>query len=121
MSVPCSDQDFRTTKAKDASLPPGVTAERCWCDHLAKVKQVKDFSNWFGMQIFMCTNYDHDPPQSSSSSSTRQPVYFNRFFFCHICMSLFLWFNVIVCVAISPTPVQVVSLDRHEGAKLDAP
>jgi hypothetical protein len=32
-------------KAKAASLPPGVTSERCWCDRLAKVKQVEDFSN----------------------------------------------------------------------------
>ncbi|KAK1645747.1 hypothetical protein QYE76_063552 [Lolium multiflorum] len=36
MSVPCSDQGFRPVKVKAASLPPGVTAERCWCGRLAK-------------------------------------------------------------------------------------
>jgi hypothetical protein len=33
-------------------------------------------------------------------------------------MCLFLWFIVIVCVAVSPAPVQVVSLDRHGAAGL---
>ena len=63
MSVSCSDQEFRPVKVKAASLPPGVTAERCWCGHLAKVKQVEDFSDSFGMKFLMCVNYDHDPPQ----------------------------------------------------------
>ncbi|KAK1645906.1 hypothetical protein QYE76_063711 [Lolium multiflorum] len=65
--------EFRPVKAKAASLPPGVTAERCWCGRLAKVKQVEDFSDWFGIKFFMCANYDHDPPPSSASSSTRPP------------------------------------------------
>nr|XP_051220482.1 uncharacterized protein LOC127338402 [Lolium perenne] len=73
MSVPCSDQEFRPVKAKAASLPPGVTAERCWCGRVAKVKQVEDFSDWFGMKFFMCASYEHDPPRSSASSSTRPP------------------------------------------------
>ncbi|KAK1643993.1 hypothetical protein QYE76_061798 [Lolium multiflorum] len=73
MSVPCSDQDFRPAKAKAASLPPGVTAERCWCGRLAKVMQVEDFSDQFGMKFFMCASYEHDPPRSSASSSTRPP------------------------------------------------
>nr|XP_051208381.1 uncharacterized protein LOC127325610 [Lolium perenne] len=73
MSVPCSDPEFRPVKAKAASLPPGVTAERCWCGRLAKVKQVEDFSDWFGMKFFMCASYEHDPPRSSASSSTRPP------------------------------------------------
>nr|XP_051201439.1 uncharacterized protein LOC127314933 [Lolium perenne] len=73
MSVPCSDQELRPVKAKAASLPPGVTAERCWCGRLAKVKQVEDFSDWFGMKFFMCASYEHDPPRSSASSSTRPP------------------------------------------------
>nr|XP_051193478.1 actin cytoskeleton-regulatory complex protein pan-1-like [Lolium perenne] len=73
MSVPCSDQEFRPVKAKAASLPPGVTAERCWCGRLAKVKQVEDFSDQFGMKFFMCASYEHVPPRSSASSSTRPP------------------------------------------------
>ena len=77
MSVPCSDQEFRPVKAKAASLPPGVTAERCWCGRLAKVKQVEDFSDWFGMKFFMCASYEHDPPRSSASSSRRPPVCFD--------------------------------------------
>ena len=77
MSVPCSDQEFRPVKAKAASLPPGVTAERCWCGRLAKVKQVEDFSDQFSMKFFMCASYEHDPPRSSASSSTRPPVCFD--------------------------------------------
>ncbi|XP_051220759.1 uncharacterized protein [Lolium perenne] len=71
MSVPCSDQDFRPMKGKNASLPPGVRAERCWCGRLAKVKEVVDFSDKFGMKYFMCASYDHDPPRQTSSSSSR--------------------------------------------------
>nr|XP_051203620.1 uncharacterized protein LOC127317138 [Lolium perenne] len=71
MSVPCSDQDFRPMKGKNASLPPGVRAERCWCGRLAKVKEVVDFSDKFGMKYYMCASYDHDPPRQSSSSSSR--------------------------------------------------
>ncbi|KAK1630046.1 hypothetical protein QYE76_004361 [Lolium multiflorum] len=52
MSVPCSDPEFRPVKAKAASLPP-VCAERCWCGRVAKVKQVEDFSDKFGMKFFM--------------------------------------------------------------------
>ena len=37
------DQDFRPKKMKNASLPLGVRAERYWCGHVAKVKQVEDF------------------------------------------------------------------------------
>nr|XP_051212015.1 vicilin-like seed storage protein At2g18540 [Lolium perenne] len=48
MSVPCSDPDFRPTKKKDASLPPGVRAERCCCGRLAKVKQsLLPLCKWF--------------------------------------------------------------------------
>ena len=74
MSVPCSDQELRPTKSKNASLPPGVIAERCWCGHLAKVKEVEDFSDQLGMKFFMCANYDASPPRRASSSSTRPPV-----------------------------------------------
>ncbi|KAK1569373.1 hypothetical protein QYE76_011852 [Lolium multiflorum] len=58
-------------KGKNASLPPGVRAERCWCGRLAKVKEVVDFSDKFGMKYFMCASYDHDPPRQTSSSSSR--------------------------------------------------
>ena len=72
MSVPCSDQDIRPMKMKDASLPPGVRADRCWCGDLAKVKQAEDFSDKFSVKFFMCANYDHDAP--ASSSYPRPPV-----------------------------------------------
>nr|XP_051212570.1 uncharacterized protein LOC127330377 [Lolium perenne] len=58
-------------KGKNASLPPGVRAERFWCGRLAKVKEVVDFSDKFGMKYFMCASYDHDPPRQTSSSSSR--------------------------------------------------
>jgi hypothetical protein len=83
MSVPCSDQESRPAKAKAASLPPGVRAERRWCGRLAKVKQVEDFSDQFGMKYFMCANYEQDPPRSSASSSTRPPVCFDLILFRH--------------------------------------
>ena len=116
MSVSCSDQEFRPVKAKAASLPPGVTAKRCWCGRLAKVKQVEDFSDRFGMKFFMCANYDHDPPPSSASSSIRPSVCCDIILFRHICRYLFLWFNVTVCVAVYPASVKMVSLDRHGAA-----
>ena len=64
MSVPCSDPDYRPTKAKNARLPPGVEVERCWCGNLAKVKESIDFSDKFGMKFFICANYEHDPVQT---------------------------------------------------------
>jgi hypothetical protein len=88
MSVPCSDQDFRPMKGKNASLPPGVRAERCWCGRLAKVKEVVDFSDKFGMKYFMCASYDHDPPRQTSSSSSRPAVCCNSMIKKIICMSL---------------------------------
>jgi hypothetical protein len=66
-----------------------VRAERYCCGHLAKVKEVEDFSNKFGMKLFMCANYDHDPPRNATSSSTRPSVCSNRMMNRHICMSLF--------------------------------
>ena len=66
MSLPCSDQDFRPKKMKDASLPPGVDHLRCWCGNLCKVKEVTDFSDKFGMKFFMCPNYEYDPPERTS-------------------------------------------------------
>jgi hypothetical protein len=53
MSVPSSDSEFR---AKNASFPTGVRAERCWCGHLAKVKEVEDFSDKLDMKFFMHAN-----------------------------------------------------------------
>jgi hypothetical protein len=62
MSLPYSDQDFRPRKKKDAILPLGIQAERCWCGVLTKVKEAEDFSDKFGTKFFMCANYDHDAP-----------------------------------------------------------
>ena len=47
---------------KAASLPHGVDHLNCWCGSLCKVKEVTDFSDWFGMKFFMCPNYEYDPP-----------------------------------------------------------
>ena len=76
MSVPCSDQELRPTKSKNASLPPGVRAEHCWCGHLAKVKESVDFSDKMGMKFFMCANYNASPPRRASLFSARPPVCF---------------------------------------------
>jgi hypothetical protein len=72
MSVPYLDQGFRPTKKKDASLPLGVRAERYWCGDLAKVKESEDFYDKLGMKFFMCANYAHNAP--ASSSYPRPPV-----------------------------------------------
>uniref|UniRef100_A0ACD5Y511 Uncharacterized protein n=1 Tax=Avena sativa TaxID=4498 RepID=A0ACD5Y511_AVESA len=58
---------------KDARLPQGVTHERCWCGHLAKVKESIDFSTCMGMKFFMCPNYDASLPRQASSSYERPP------------------------------------------------
>ena len=96
---------------KDASLPQGVRAERCWCGHLAKVKEVEDFSDWLGIKFFMCANYDNDRPRQASSSLTRPPVcsnsMMNRHILCHCCS----FSNVLSFLAVSSSPLQVVPLD----------
>jgi hypothetical protein len=65
MSLPCSDQGLRPKKIKYASLPEGMEAARCWCDDIAKVRELTDFSDRMGMKFFMCANHAHDPPESS--------------------------------------------------------
>jgi hypothetical protein len=47
---------------KDASLPTGMEAARCWCGDVAKVKESIDFSYTMGRKFFRCPNYEHDPP-----------------------------------------------------------
>ena len=69
MSVPCSDQEFRPMKSKDVPLPAGVRAERCWCGHLAKVKESVDFSDKMGMRFFMCANTNASPTRGASVCS----------------------------------------------------
>jgi hypothetical protein len=69
MSVPCSDQDFRPMKSKDVPLPAGVRAERCWCGHLAKVKESVEFSDNMGMKFFMCANTNASPTRGASVCS----------------------------------------------------
>jgi hypothetical protein len=86
--MPCSDQDFRSMKRNNASLPPRVRAKRCWCGRLAKVKEVVDFSVKFSIKYFLCANYDDDPPTQTSSSSSRPKVCSNNTIKNHICMSL---------------------------------
>jgi hypothetical protein len=86
MSLPCSDQDFRPVKIKDAKLPPGVEVLRCWCGDLCKVKQSTDYSTCMGMKFFMCANLEHDRPEPTSMND-KPPVWFNdddetRFCFC---------------------------------------
>jgi hypothetical protein len=61
-----------------------VRPERCLCGRLAKVKQVEDFSEKFGMKFFMCANYDHDPPRNASLSSTRPPVCYESIMIRHV-------------------------------------
>lgn len=61
MSLPCSDQDDRPSRMKEAMLPPEVEHLRCWCGDLCKVREVTYFSDKLGMKIFMCANYEHDP------------------------------------------------------------
>jgi hypothetical protein len=65
MSLPCSDQGLRPKKMKYASLPEEMEAARCWCGDIAKVRESTDFLDRMGMEIFMCANHAHDPPESS--------------------------------------------------------
>lgn len=103
MNVPYSDQDFRPMKRKNASLPPGGRAERCWCGRLAKVMEVVDFSDKFGMKYFMCANYDHDPPAQTSSLSSRPAVYSNSMIKKHICMLfIFIYLPSYLCCSLPP-------------------
>ena len=91
------DQDFRPMKSKVVPLPAGVRAERCWCGHLAKVKESVDFSDKMGMKFFMCANYNYSPTRSATTSSGRPSVYSaiilirHCVIFVFLLMVLFLW------------------------------
>ena len=112
MSVPCSDQDLRPKKAKNASLPRGVRAERCWCGHLAKVKVVEDFSDQLGMKFFMCANYDASPPRRASSSSTRPPVCCESMLNRQTFLSLFFLLSYFCCSLLLPSASGTIGLTR---------
>src|SRR4051794_2286469 len=106
MSVPCSDPDYRPMKSKDVPLPAGLRAERCWCGHLAKVKESVDFSDKMGMKFFMCANYNSSPTRSGTTSSVCSALFFVR----HCVIFVFL-LMVLFPLAVSSSHMHVVPLD----------
>ena len=112
MSVPCSDQDFRPMKSKVVPLPAGVRAERCWCGHLAKVKESVDFSDKMGMKFFMCANTNASPTRGATTSLERPSVC--SVHFCDTIDIFSNYFGVFINFAISvavSSHMHVVSLD----------
>jgi hypothetical protein len=74
-----------------------------WCGDIAKMKESTDFSDRMDMKIFMCANYTHDTPESSSLW-IRPPVRFKldqmTYWLCYCLMTF------------SVTPLPMISLDR---------
>uniref|UniRef100_A0A0D9X5V4 Uncharacterized protein n=1 Tax=Leersia perrieri TaxID=77586 RepID=A0A0D9X5V4_9ORYZ len=59
-----STRDYTPPKRKaPTTSPEGIEVPMCFCGDLCQVVKSDEYSDTYGRKVFLCDNYDYEPPR----------------------------------------------------------
>ena len=56
--------DSPPKKTSYVPVPEGMEVPMCFCGDLCRIRRSDDYSDTYGRRIFICDNYEYDPPKN---------------------------------------------------------